>query len=46
MTGGSVRSLFQGDNLDTFFMSDGRIVDAFEDGDAAIMPAAVSAAST
>ncbi|NTF89377.1 autotransporter outer membrane beta-barrel domain-containing protein [Agrobacterium rhizogenes] len=37
MTGGEVGSLNQGDNLDTFFMSDGRIIDAFDDGDRAVM---------
>jgi outer membrane autotransporter protein len=37
MTGGQIQSLNQGDNLDTFFMSDGRIVDAFDDGDSAVM---------
>jgi autotransporter family porin len=37
MTGGTIRSLNQGDNLDTFFMSGGHIVDAFDDGDRAIM---------
>ncbi|MGH6858659.1 MAG: autotransporter domain-containing protein [Phyllobacterium sp.] len=37
MTGGTVGSLNQGDNLDTFFMSGGRIIDAFDDGDRAVM---------
>jgi autotransporter family porin len=37
MTGGVIQSLSQGDNLDTFFMSDGRIIDFFEDGDHAVM---------
>ncbi|CAD0217047.1 autotransporter domain-containing protein (plasmid) [Agrobacterium fabrum] len=37
MTGGTIQSLNQGDNLDTFFMSDGRIIDAFDDGDVATM---------
>jgi type V secretory pathway adhesin AidA len=37
MTGGEIQSLSQGDNLDTFFMSDGRIVDFFDDGDQAVM---------
>ncbi|MHB2263984.1 autotransporter family protein [Aliihoeflea sp. PC F10.4] len=37
MTGGQIGSLNQGDQFDTFFMSDGRIVDFFDDGDRAIM---------
>lgn len=37
MSGGAVGSLNQGDNLDTFTMSGGRIVDAFDDGDHAVM---------
>ena len=37
MTGGIVQSLSQGDNIDTFFMSAGRIVTFFEDGDRAVM---------
>ena len=37
MTGGEIASLSQGDNLDTFYMSSGRIVDFFEDGDYAEM---------
>ncbi|URQ75393.1 MAG: autotransporter outer membrane beta-barrel domain-containing protein [Candidatus Ochrobactrum gambitense] len=37
MTGGQIESLNQGDARDTFFMSGGRIVDAFEDGDYAVM---------
>ncbi len=37
MTGGEIGSLHQGDTRDTFFMSGGRIVDAFDDGDYAIM---------
>lgn len=37
ITGGTVGSLNQGDNLDTFFMSGGHIIDAFDDGDRAIM---------
>jgi hypothetical protein len=37
MSGGQIQSLSQGDSLDTFFMSDGRIVDFFEDGDTAYM---------
>ena len=37
MTGGELGSLSQGDNLDTFIMSGGRIVDAFDDGDHAVM---------
>lgn len=37
MTGGTIQSLNQGDNLDTFFMSNGRIIDAFDDGDVATM---------
>lgn len=36
MTGGTVQSLNQGEGYDTFKMSDGRIVGAFEDGDRAI----------
>ena len=36
MTGGTVQSLNQGESFDTFNMSDGRIVGAFEDGDRAI----------
>ena len=37
MTGGVIQSLSQGDNLDTFSMSNGRIIDFFEDGDHAVM---------
>ncbi|MCG7509323.1 autotransporter outer membrane beta-barrel domain-containing protein, partial [Mesorhizobium sp. IRAMC:0171] len=37
MTGGQIGSLNQGDGLDTFFMSNGRIVDFFDDGDRAVM---------
>ena len=37
MTGGVIQSLSQGDSLDTFFMSAGRIVTFFEDGDRAVM---------
>lgn len=37
MTGGVVQSLNQGDNLDTFRMDGGRIVDFFDDGDYAVM---------
>ena len=37
MTGGEIGSLNQGDGLDTFLMSGGRIIDAFDDGDHAIM---------
>jgi len=37
MTGGEIGVLNQGGSLDTFFMSGGRIVDAFDDGDIAIM---------
>ncbi len=37
MTGGQIGSLNQGDARDTFFMSGGQIVDAFEDGDYAVM---------
>src|SRR5690606_33300774 len=37
MTGDQIQSLSQGDGLDTFFMSDGHIVDFFEDGDHAVM---------
>jgi len=37
MLGGVVQSLSQGDNIDTFFMSGGRIIDFFEDGDRAVM---------
>ena len=37
MTGGIIQSLSQGDNLDTFSMSAGQIVDFFEDGDRAVM---------
>lgn len=37
MTGGTIGSLNQGDGLDTFFMSGGRIVDFFDDGDRAVM---------
>jgi len=36
MTGGTVQSLNQGEGYDTFSMSDGRIIGAFEDGDRAI----------
>jgi len=36
MTGGTVQSLNQGQGYDTFYMSGGRIVGAFEDGDSAI----------
>ncbi|MEN4827715.1 autotransporter outer membrane beta-barrel domain-containing protein [Pseudomonas sp. P39-UII1] len=36
MTGGTVQSLNQGESYDTFSMSDGRIIGAFEDGDRAI----------
>ncbi|MFJ4445369.1 autotransporter outer membrane beta-barrel domain-containing protein [Pseudomonas sp. NPDC089422] len=36
MTGGTVQSLNQGQGYDTFYMSAGRIVGAFEDGDRAI----------
>ncbi|POG10697.1 autotransporter outer membrane beta-barrel domain-containing protein [Pseudomonas putida] len=36
MTGGTIRSLNQGQGYDTFYMSGGRIVGAFEDGDRAI----------
>ncbi|MBO9550086.1 autotransporter outer membrane beta-barrel domain-containing protein [Pseudomonas sp.] len=36
MTGGTVQSLNQGQGYDTFYMSGGRIVGAFEDGDRAI----------
>ncbi|PVZ39805.1 autotransporter outer membrane beta-barrel domain-containing protein [Pseudomonas sp. CC120222-01a] len=35
MTGGTVQSLNQGQGYDTFYMSGGRIVGAFEDGDRA-----------
>ncbi|HWW59607.1 MAG TPA: hypothetical protein VN047_22150, partial [Sphingopyxis sp.] len=37
MTGGEINVLNQGGALDTFFMSGGRIVDAFDDGDIATM---------
>ncbi len=37
MTGGEINTLNQGGALDTFFMSGGRIVDAFDDGDIAMM---------
>ena len=37
MSGGEIASLNQGDSLDTFAMSGGRIVDAFDDGDRAVM---------
>lgn len=37
MTGGVIQSLHQGDHHDFFFMSGGRIIDAFEDGDEATM---------
>ncbi len=37
MTGGVIQSLSQGDSLDTFFMSAGRIITFFEDGDRAVM---------
>jgi outer membrane autotransporter protein len=37
MTGGTIQSLNQGDDFDTFFMSDGRIIDFFDDGDRAVM---------
>ncbi|MDO9361919.1 MAG: autotransporter outer membrane beta-barrel domain-containing protein [Sphingopyxis sp.] len=37
MTGGEVNVLNQGGAFDTFFMSGGRIVDAFDDGDSARM---------
>ncbi len=37
MNGGRILSLAQGDGLDTFLMTDGTIVDAFEDGDIAKM---------
>jgi len=37
MTGGTLQSLNQGDNLDTFFMSGGHIVGFFDDGDSAVM---------
>ena len=37
MTGGEINVLNQGGSLDTFFMSGGRIVDAFDDGDIARM---------
>lgn len=37
MTGGTVGALQQGDNIDTFRMSGGRIIGAFEDGDQAWM---------
>lgn len=36
MTGGTIQSLAQGDGLDTFFMSQGWIINFFEDGDFAI----------
>ncbi|MGJ7550453.1 autotransporter outer membrane beta-barrel domain-containing protein [Pseudomonas alloputida] len=36
MTGGTIQSLNQGQGYDTFYMSGGRIVGAFEDGDSAI----------
>ncbi|WP_409488304.1 autotransporter outer membrane beta-barrel domain-containing protein [Pseudomonas promysalinigenes] len=36
MLGGTVQSLNQGEGYDTFYMSGGRIVGAFEDGDYAI----------
>ena len=36
MTGGTVQSLNQGQGYDTFYMSGGRIVGVFEDGDRAI----------
>jgi len=36
MTGGTVQSLNQGQGYDTFYMSGGRIVGAFEDGDSAV----------
>ncbi|VXB11613.1 exported hypothetical protein [Brevundimonas sp. G8] len=37
MTGGAIQSLNQGDDFDTFFMSGGRIIDFFDDGDRAVM---------
>lgn len=37
MTSGTLQSLNQGDNLDTFFMSGGHIVGFFDDGDSAVM---------
>ncbi|QPC85563.1 autotransporter outer membrane beta-barrel domain-containing protein [Mesorhizobium sp. NBSH29] len=37
MTGGQIDKLLQGGHHDTFFMSGGRIVDAFDDGDNAVM---------
>lgn len=37
MSGGQIGSLNQGDGLDTFTMSGGRIVDFFDDGDRAVM---------
>lgn len=37
MSGGAIQSLNQGDDLDTFFMSGGRIIDFFDDGDSAVM---------
>lgn len=37
MTGGQIASLNQSNGFDTFTMSDGHIVGAFEDGDSAVM---------
>lgn len=37
MTGGEIRSLYQGDGYDRFYMTGGHIIDAFEDGDYAVM---------
>ncbi|AZE55550.1 Outer membrane autotransporter barrel [Pseudomonas synxantha] len=37
MSGGTIDSLEQGDALDVFAMSGGRIIDAFDDGDRAVM---------
>ncbi|MFC5585762.1 autotransporter outer membrane beta-barrel domain-containing protein [Nitratireductor kimnyeongensis] len=37
MTGGQIDSLNQGGHFDTFFMSDGHIVNYFDDGDEAVM---------
>src|SRR3546814_20978337 len=37
MTGGAVGQLNQGGSMDTFLMTGGRIVDAFDDGDTARM---------
>jgi outer membrane autotransporter protein len=37
MEAGTIQSLNQGDNRDIFFMSGGRIIDAFDDGDVAVL---------